>query len=86
MNRRNTNNPLADFPGAEELVLPRELLLAAGIGPEDELEITIEEGRITIGSAAREARLPYELADLLAELGISPKRALAVLEGGLADA
>lgn len=68
-----------------ELTVPHALLEAANIGLDDDLDITVYNGCIVIGSSDPLYCLPPALIDLFIGLGISPDMVRAVLEGGDED-
>lgn len=74
-----------EAPDIAELSVPHALLEAAGIGLADDLDITIGEGCIVIGSTDPVCQLPPQLLELFADLGISPDTVRSVLEGGGED-
>ena len=74
-----------ESPETAELSVPHALLEAAGIGLDDDLDITIGEGCIVIGSADPAYQLPPQLAEMFTSLGISPETVRTVLEGGEGD-
>lgn len=72
-------------PDIAELSVPHALLEAAGIGLDDNLDITIGDGCIVIGSADSLKLVPPALMRLFGDLGISPEVVRSVLEGGGED-
>lgn len=68
-----------------ELTVPHALLQAANIGLDDDLDVTVYDGCIMIGSADPLYRLPPALLKLFISLGISPDLVRAVLEEGDED-
>ena len=71
-----------EAPETAELSVPHALLEAANIGLDDDLDITIGNGCIVLGSADPLQRVPPELRQLFGDLGICPEVVRSVLEGG----
>lgn len=78
----NISEPV-EAPETEALSVPHALLEAAGIPLEDDLDIECGDGVIIIGSTDPLKRLPPQLINLFASLGISPDTVRSVLEGGM---
>lgn len=74
-----------EAPNPAQLSVPHVLLEAAGIGLDDDLDISIGDGCIVIGSDDPLQRVPPELRKLLGDLGICPEMVRSVLEGGDED-
>lgn len=74
-----------EAPETAELSVPHALLEDAGIGLDDDLDITIGDGCIVIGSADSQKQLPPQLMKLFGDMGISPETVRSVLEGGAED-
>lgn len=71
----------------EELVLPHELLEAAGIPVDSDLEIVCARGAVVILEADLLDSLPDGLCELFADLGIHPDTVREVMrKGGANDA
>ncbi len=74
-----------EAPDTAQLSVPHALLEAAGIPLDDDLDITVSDGCIMIGSSDPLYRLPPALIDLFISLGVSPEAVRFVLEGGDED-
>ncbi len=74
-----------EAPDTAQLSVPHALLEAAGIPLDGDLDITIGDGYIVIGSDDPLQRVPSELRKLFGDLGISPEVVRSVLEGGGED-
>lgn len=74
-----------EAPDTAQLSVPHALLEAAGIPLDDDLNISVSEGCIVIGSDDPLQRVPPELRKLLGDMGICPELVRSVLEGGDED-
>lgn len=74
-----------EAPETAQLSVPHALLEAAGIPLDGDLDITISDGCIVIGSDDPLQRVPPELRKLLGDMGICPELVRSVLEGGDED-
>ena len=64
----------------DDFSLPEELLLAADISPDSDLEITCTPGTITIKESDILNRLPENLSSLFRSFGISPETVREVMK------
>lgn len=74
-----------EVPDTAELSIPHALLEAAGIPLDGDLDITVGNGCIVIGSDDPVCQLPPQLLELFTDLGISTETVRSVLEGGDED-
>ena len=68
--------------GESEISLPNELLEAANIPLDSDIEIICSQGAIIITAADLLGMVPDELCQLFAELGISPEAVRSVIRSG----
>lgn len=64
----------------DDFSLPKALLLAAGISPDSDLEVTCIPGTITIKESDILNRLPESLSSLFQSFGINPENVREVMK------